>query len=533
LSEADSTKWDQLYPHGIEAQTAGKDQEAAGWLHAAAQIDDAVAELRFRQAGCALTLGETAGAQGYFMAARDLDTLRFRCDSRLNDLIRQTVSSRESQQVLLADAERVFAEQSPGGSPGANFFYDHVHLTFGGNYLLARTLVPQIEKLLPEKIATRVAANQSWPSEADCARRLAWSDRDEQAALSDIFVRFSDPPFTSQLNHAAQMQNLKASLEKLAPATQPAGIVAARKIYETAVTAAPDDPLLREPLAALEQSSGDLADAVTNAQCAVDLLPSSSEAWSQLGLILAQQQKFAEATVAFRRAFELDSEDVWALQNLAQSLLKLGRRDEAIREYRRALAIKPRFGLAWLGLGQVLEGQGRRTEAEDCYRKGLANRIHRASELTTLARFCESRGWFEAAATNYDDAIRMNPTDATLYLNAGQSYAAAGRPAEAMQHYAEAVQLSPESMQAHFLYGLELGKIGKAAEAAEQFRDAVRIMPDFAEARLNLGIALVNERIYSEALAQFETVLERNPTNAVALRYVRMVREKLSATPPH
>jgi len=532
-SESAGTKWERLYQQGIQAQAAGKTQEAAGWFRAAAQIDDAVAELCFRQAGCALTLGETAGAQRYFLAARDLDTLRFRCDSRLNDLIRRTVSHRASKQVLLADAERVFAEQSPDGLPGANFFYDHVHLNFDGNYLLARTLATQVEKLLAGKVVARAAANPSWPSEADCARRLAWSGRDEQAALLDMFVRLSDPPFTGQLNHVAQMQNLKAALEKLAPATRPAGIIAARKICETAVAEAPDDPLLREQLAVLEQSSGDLSGAVTNARCAVDLLPSSSENWSQLGLMLAQQQKFEDATVAFRRAFELDRENVWALQNLAQSLLKLGRRDEAMREYRRALAIKPRFGLAWLGLGQVLEEMGRKTEAEDCYRQGLANRIHRAAELTTLARFCQSRGWFEAAATNYDDAIKLDPSDATLYLGAGQSYAALGRHPEAMGHYAEAVQLSPESVQAHFLYGLELGKTGSATEAAEQFRDAVRIMPDFAEARLNLGVALANETNYSGALVQFEAVLKSDPSNAVALHYAQTVREKLSAAPSH
>jgi tetratricopeptide (TPR) repeat protein len=533
LSESDKTKWEQLYQNGIEAQTAGKNPEAAEWFRKAAQIDAGVAELHFRQGWCALAPGEITGAQNNFIAARDLDTLRFRCDRRLNDLIRQTVSNRQSKHILLADAERVFAEQSPDGSPGENFFYEHVHLNFDGNYLLARTLAPQIEKLLPERIVARAAASQPWPSKADCARRLAWSDWNEQAALSDIFVRLSDPPFTGQLNHAAQMQNLKASLGKLLPATQPAGINAARKICETAVAAAPDDPLLRGQLAALEQSSGDLAKAATNAQRAVDLLPSSCEGWSQLGLILAQQQKFEEATVAFRRAFEWDMENVWALQNLAQSLLKLGRRDEAIREYRRALAIKPRFGLAWLGLGQVLEEMGRKTEAEDCYRKALANRIHRAAELTTLARFCQNRGWFEAAATNFDDAIKLSPSDAMLYIEAGQNFAALGRHAEAEQHYAEAVKLSPDLMQAHFLYGLELGQEGKPADATEQFREAVRIMPDLVEARLNLGVALMKGGNYSDALAQFEEVLQRNPTNAMALRNVQTLRAKLFPAKSH
>ena len=107
----------------------------------------------------------------------------------------------------------------------------------------------------------------------------------------------------------------------------------------------------------------------------------------------------SEAATAFRRVFELDPEDVWGRQNLAICLGKLGRQEDAIREFHRVLAIKPRFGLAWLGLGQLYEAAGRRQEAEECYARALANPIHRAAELTMLARFCQSRGWLEAART--------------------------------------------------------------------------------------------------------------------------------------
>ena len=535
LTEADKSKWEQLYQNGVAAQSAGKIQEAAGWYRKAAQIDDGFAELRFRQGRCALALGETAEAQKQFAAARDLDTLRFRCDSRLNDLIRQSVSNDDDPRVILADAERAFAEQSRDGLPGGHLFYDHVHLTFDGNYLLARTLAPRLEKFLPEKIAAQVPAGRPWPSEADCARRLAWTGWDKQKALSDMFSRLIKPPFTRQLNHEAQVQNLEAALNELIPATQSQGIKAAQISCENALVEAPEDPVLRGQLAALDQLSGDLAGAATNAQRAVNLLPGSSEDWAQLGVILAKQQQFEAAAAAFRRAFQLNPEDVWSLQNLAQSLKDLGRREEAIREYRHALAVNPRFGLAWLGLGRMFEETGRKTEAEDCYRQALLNRnrIDRVPELTTLARFCESRGWHAAAVTNYEDAIKLNPSDAMLYMGAGRNLAALGRHAEAEQCYAEAARLSPDSLQARFLYGLELGQEGKAAEAAAQFREAVRIMPDLPEARINLGIALENEGDYSEALVQFDKVLAQNPANAAALDHAQALRQKLSVPQPH
>jgi tetratricopeptide (TPR) repeat protein len=181
----------------------------------------------------------------------------------------------------------------------------------------------------------------------------------------------------------------------------------------------------------------------------------------------------------------------------------------------------------------MFEQMGRKAEAEDCYRNALLNRINRAPELTTLARFCESHGWHEAAATNYDDAIKLNPSDAMLYVEAGQNFAALGRHAEAEQRYAEAIRLSPDLIEAHFLYGLELGREGKPADAAGQFRETVRIMPDMPEARLNLGLALANEGNYSEALVHFNKVLEQNPTNAMALDYAQALRQKLFLTQPH
>jgi tetratricopeptide (TPR) repeat protein len=533
LTGADEGKWETLYQNGVAAQSAGKNEAAAEWYREAAQLDDQFAELRFRQGGCALALGQTDDAQKQFAAGRDLDTLRFRCDSRLNGLIRQTVENYGDPRVVLADAENAFREQSQGGLPGDEWFYEHVHLTFDGNYLLARTLAPKVEGLLPGKITATVAASQPWPSEAECARRLAWSAWDQQAALAEIYARLNNPPFTRQLNHAAQVQNLQVALDKLSPATQPAGVQAAQNLCESALAAFPDDAVLRQQLAVLEQLSGELAGAATNAQRAVELLPSSEEDWLQLGAILAKQKKYEPAAAAFRRAYQMNPEGVSALQDLAQSLNDLGRQDEAIREYRHALAVKPRLGPAWLGLGQIYEKLGRQAEAEECYQKALQNRMNHTPELVTLARFCESKGWYEAAATNYEDAIKLNPLDAASYLEAGKSLAALGRHAEAEAHFAQAVKLSPNSLEARFRYGLELGNDGKPADAASQFREAVRLMPDLPEARLNLGRALENAGDYSGALEQYDQVLEHNPGNAMALKQSQALRQKLSPAQPH
>jgi tetratricopeptide (TPR) repeat protein len=113
-----------------------------------------------------------------------------------------------------------------------------------------------------------------------------------------------------------------------------------------------------------------------------------------------------------------------------------------------------------------------------------------------------SRRWFEAASTNYDDALKLAPGDAALAVEAGQ---------------------------AHFLFGSELGKSGKPALAAREFAQAARLMPEVMEARLNLGIALYQQGQWKQSLEQFEQVSARSPTNALARQYLALLRGKLGA----
>jgi tetratricopeptide (TPR) repeat protein len=494
LSGSDKQKWDHFMNLGLQAQSAGRLSEALSEFQAAAQLDDSNAGLEYLLGRCRLAQGDVSGARKALMAARDLDALRLRCDGPLNQLVRNAAAGRQAQRILLADAERAFAAASPDGLPGWHYFYEHVHLTFAGNCLLARTLAEQIERLLP---TNATASTTGWPTVADCARRLGRTDRDLLPALKEILGLLANSPYTGQINHHEQIDYLTRE----ARADREASRADALQTVQTALAAAPDDAVLYERLARLQQVAGQSAGAEASLRRAVDLLPSSGYAWSQLGFAFVHQEKYGDAANAFQRAFDLDSQDVWPLQNLAMSMEKLGRNDEAMRDLRRVLAITPRFGPAWLALGQLLESNGQADEAAECYRKAFQNRIPRAADLTTLAQFCMSRRWFKAAVTNYDDAVKLDPSDASLAMEAGQ---------------------------AHSLFGQQLDQSRLPAQAAREFQEAVRLMPDAVEARLNLGIAFYHSGQWNESLAQFEQVAARSPTNAVARHYLALLRQTLA-----
>jgi tetratricopeptide (TPR) repeat protein len=372
------------------------------------------------------------------------------------------------------------------------------------------------------------ASSRPWPEIADCARRLGRTGRAWQLALSDILGRLTDAPFTLQSNHAEQQRRLIGLAHKLPPADSPGSLREAQTACEAAIAARPDDALLYEQLAELKQAETDYAGAVAAASRSLDLLPSNPECWLLLGLALAQEEKFTDAAGAFRQVFELDPQAVWGRSNLALCLDKLGYRDQAIRQFKRALAIKPQFGTAWLGLSQLYEDMGRKDEAAECFRSALTNRLNTADYLATLARVCLSRQWFEAAVTNFAEAVELSPSDPGLLMEAGRSLAVLGRHAEAAQRYAEAIQIEPDLAQPHLQLGVELGRLERPAEAEREFREALRLMPDALEARRNLGIALYKQDKLAEALQQFEEVLQRSPADAQALKYAQLLRSKAS-----
>lgn len=521
LSAAQLADWQADFDRGKAAQQAGDYGGAQQSYLAAAAVDDTFAELRFRLGQCAMALNDNAGAQRQFAAARDLDTLRFRCDSQLNQLIRAAASGREQEGVRLADGERALADASAGGLPGSEFFYEHVHLTFEGNYVLARAIAEQVEALLPSAVPS---ASHPWPEIGDCARRLAYTDRARQAALSEIIGRRADPPFIWQSNHGAEMERLARLSQHLAPADSADALQSAVTATTTALADHPDDRCLLEQLAELQEAAGDFAASAAAAQKAAEICPSSSEAWSLLGRARAQEQDYAGAATAYQEAIALDSQDVWGMQNYAICLRKQSRPKEAIREFKRALAVKPRFGLAWLGLGQTYEEMGRTNDAMACYQSAVANPIHSEDELVTLARFCKSRNWLEAAATNYEEAITLSPSDAGLRIETGLVLVGLNRHAQAAQCFAEAGRLAPDSGQAHFLCGLEWGKLGRPTDAEKEFQEAVRIWPNLVQARDNLGIALYEEGKFAAADASFEAALQRDATNATALKFIQAMQ---------
>jgi predicted Zn-dependent protease len=114
------------------------------------------------------------------------------------------------------------------------------------------------------------------------------------------------------------------------------------------------------------------AEALEQIQAAVDLDSASSEGFRLLGRAYDGLGRVVDGIWAFKQAIVLDGRDVWALNNLATVLIRERRFEDAIGPLARAVELEPRVATFQNNLGLALERTGRYKAAAESYRAALA-----------------------------------------------------------------------------------------------------------------------------------------------------------------
>jgi tetratricopeptide (TPR) repeat protein len=286
-----------------------------------------------------MRLGRDDEARRLLAQARDLDTLRFRADSRTNAIVRE-VARREAG-VRLVDAEELLARQSPHGIPGEESFLDHVHPTFHGNYLLAEALLEAVRDALPETVR-RQAAGRPRPDEEEVARRLVYTELDRYRIAETMQQRLRDAPFTNQPDHVEQQERFAEETAALRARGEAGGVDAAVAAYERALAGGSVHWSLRERYAAIQRRLGNAAAAVGQLEVLTRELPQYPAFHLQLSRALRDASRLAEARAALQRVLDYQPAAPVALVELARLELMQGRVAEAAQAARRAVALDPR-----------------------------------------------------------------------------------------------------------------------------------------------------------------------------------------------
>src|SRR5712691_3553688 len=135
------------------------------------------------------------------------------------------------------------------------------------------------------------------------------------------------------------------------------------RLWTHAVATYPQSSMAQNNLGAVLVDQGKLAEAIEHYEQALKIRK-YAEAHYNLGTALARQGRLSEAIEHFRWALEIKPDYAEALTNWGQALVQQGKPAEAVEQHRRALKIRPEYAEALNNLGVALAQQGKPAEAK-------------------------------------------------------------------------------------------------------------------------------------------------------------------------
>ena len=354
ITRAEEKKWNDLYQKAVTLESEKKYAEALKYYLSIDQIDDHFADLHFRIGKCYQEIGDYENARNRYFKARDLDTLRFRPDKKINGIIRSVAEGKAQKGIYFVDTISAFENNSPNKIPGKEFFYEHVHFTFQGNYLLARTVFEQVEKILPPQII-QAKNNRTILTEQDCIERLALTGWDQQRLVKLMLDFISKPPFTHQLYHEERVNEMEEQIEHLSQYTLPELLQESAFMYKKAIAQYPTDwKLIFRYAEFLLDGLKNENEAISQYRIIIQQIPFYT-AYNTLGMLLSEKGNLDEAIEIYYKGIERKATGEKQHFNLALALEKKGDYKGAIKHCSKSLEINPQLTvLAYHLLARVL-----------------------------------------------------------------------------------------------------------------------------------------------------------------------------------
>lgn len=124
---------------------------------------------------------------------------------------------------------------------------------------------------------------------------------------------------------------------------------------------------------------------------------------------------------------------------------------------------------------------------------------------------------YEEALADFNEAIRLDPANASAYANRGYTYLALGHIEQADSNFDKAITLEPGFAKAYVGRGSALNELGSCKEALAEFDKALELEPNNVQALIGRGDAFMGLKDYKKALKAFERAAELDPNSVPAL----------------
>lgn len=255
----------------------------------------------------------------------------------------------------------------------------------------------------------------------------------------------------------------------------------ARKEYQKAIEIAPKDALAQGLLGRiyLQQNLTHLA--IYQFQKSLECDPRSRLINSLLGKAYMRLEQFESAVASFRKAVELTpkTESVRSQEilgknyyYLGQSLLQIGKTEEAEEALEQSTQFLPTFAKAFHSLYKVLSRLGERQKAARSVEKAARLDPEDLEIVSDLGNTLDYIQDWDAAIAAFTKALQAAPGEAQYHAFLGELYFRKGSLDDALRFYQKAVKLAPQNWR--YRQGLShvYKALGKTPEALDELEKA-------------------------------------------------------------
>ncbi|KAI9849800.1 MAG: TOM (translocase of outer membrane) complex component [Sclerophora amabilis] len=250
-----------------------------------------------------------------------------------------------------------------------------------------------------------------------------------------------------------------------------------------------------------------------------ELNEDSGKGQLQAGLIATAKKTgegYEEASAAFERALELgDLGDLEAFAYNMRGTFKYLKGDniDALDDLTKSTELAPSMTQSYIKRASMHLEIG----------KPSSSAVRTASALTYAS------GNRDAAANDFEQAMKQNKEDPDIYYHRAQLHFILGEFTEAARDYSKSIELDKGFIFSHIQLGVTQYKMGSVASSMATFRRCIKNFDRVPDVYNYYGELLLDQQKYQEAIEKFDTAVEREKqTKPVGMNVLPLINKALA-----
>lgn len=235
--------------------------------------------------------------------------------------------------------------------------------------------------------------------------------------------------------------------------------------------------------------------------------------WLNKGMSLASIDRHNEALLAYEQALKQDGGLMAAQIKKSDSLIHLGRYQDALQVLSALVKGDSTTHEAWFWMGEACRMAKEFDRALVCFDRALALSGDDADILIHKARVFTERGEYEKALALLDKSVQSKPRSEKAWFEKGLLLMQMDLNDAASECFLKTIDIYPDHKEAWISRGEALYKLGFFKEAIESYKKTLSIDERSIRARVGIGSAFREMGNYDRAVNSFDAAIAVEPAN--------------------